>query len=318
MSARLDWQHEGHDWPNREHSRFVAAGGLRWHVQIAGRGPAMLLLHGTGAASHSWRDLLPLLAAHFQVIVPDLPGHGFTGPPPAHSGYSITGMAALVSELLRELRIEPHLVAGHSAGAAILARMSLEAMIRPHRLVSINGALIPLPGMSVPLFLLAGRILAATPLPQLFAHRANDLDSVRRLMGRTGSDIDERGLALYHRVVSNPAHVRDVLNMMSRWDLRELARDLPRLATPLILVATGDDKTIPPAEARRAQQRVPNARLLEIPGLGHLAHEEDPTRFTELLGTLADEPATVPPEEARSRHASVAAGPISAQPSWGG
>lgn len=317
MSTRLDWQRDGRDWPNREHSRFVNAGGLRWHVQIAGRGPALLLLHGTGAASHSWRDLLPLLAADFQVVVPDLPGHGFSGPPPTRSGYSIPGMARLVSALLTELHVAPHLVAGHSAGAAVLARMSLEGMIRPHRLVSLNGALIPLPGMSVPLFLLAGRLLAATPLPQLFARRVSDLRNVRRLMQRTGSNIDERGIALYHRIVSNSAHVRDVLKLMAHWDLRELARDLPRLTTPLVLVATGNDLTMPPREAARVQQRVPNARLVEIAGLGHLAHEEAPLRFGELLSALANEPAVIS-KDMLGQDATVQATPMSAQPSWGG
>ncbi len=317
MSTRLDWQRDGQDWPNREHSRFVNAGGLRWHVQIAGCGPALLLLHGTGAASHSWRDLLPLLAAHFQVIVPDLPGHGFTGPPPTRSGYSMPGMARLVSALLTAIDLTPHLVAGHSAGAAVLARMSLDGMIRPHRLVSLNGALMPLPGMSVPLFLLAGRLLAATPLPQLFAHRVSDPHSVRRLMQRTGSNIDERGVALYHRVVSNAAHVRDVLKMMAHWDLRELARDLPRLATPLVLVATGNDLTMPPREAARAQKVVPAARLVEIAGLGHLAHEEAPQRFADLLETLANEPAVVSPDR-QGHDASVQTAAMPAQPSWGG
>jgi len=317
MNMRLDWQRDGHDWPNREYSRFVNAGGLRWHVQVAGHGPALLLLHGTGAASHSWRDVLPLLATQFQVIAPDLPGHGFTGPPPTRSGYSMPGMAGLVSALLSALKISPHLVAGHSAGAAVLARMSLDGMIRPHRLVSLNGALMPLPGMPVPLFALAGRLLAATPLPQLFAHRVSDPRSVRRLMQRTGSTIDERGIALYHRVVSNSAHVRDVLKMMAHWDLRELARDLPRLVTPLVLVATGNDLTMPPREAARAQQRVANARLVEIAGLGHLAHEEAPQHFAELLATLANEPA-VAGAGAHGREAAVQDTPLSAQPSWGG
>ena len=317
MSARLDWQRDGHDWPNREHSRFIDAGGLRWHVQIAGDGPAVLLLHGTGAASHSWRDLLPLLASRFQVIAPDLPGHGFSGPPPTRRGYSMPGMAGLVAALLTELNVSPHLVAGHSAGAAVLARMSLERMIRPHRLVSLNGALMPLPGMSVPLFLLAGRLLVATPLPRLFAHRVSDPRSVRRLMQRTGSNIDERGVALYHRVVSNAAHVRDVLKMMSEWDLRELARDLPRLVTPLVLVATGGDLTMPPREAARAQQRVPHARLLEIPGLGHLAHEEEPARFAELLASLAHEASVAAPD--LQRHDTPSPDPVMPpQPSWGG
>ena len=68
------------DWPNRTASRYVEAGGLRWHVQSLGdTGPVILLLHGTGAATHSWAGLAPLLATRFRVVAPDLPGHGFSG-----------------------------------------------------------------------------------------------------------------------------------------------------------------------------------------------------------------------------------------------
>ena len=54
------WEREKSDWPNREASRFVDAGGLRWHVQQAGSGPVLLLVHGTGASSHLARNVARL------------------------------------------------------------------------------------------------------------------------------------------------------------------------------------------------------------------------------------------------------------------
>ena len=82
----------GEDWPQPEPpAAFVLAGGLRWHVQVMGqeggvdpaqRRPVILLLHGMGASTHSWRDLAPLLASGYTLVAPDLPGHGFTGHPP--------------------------------------------------------------------------------------------------------------------------------------------------------------------------------------------------------------------------------------------
>ena len=48
----LIWSRDGGDWPNREASAFVEAAGIRWHVQRMGEGPPLLLLHGTGAATH--------------------------------------------------------------------------------------------------------------------------------------------------------------------------------------------------------------------------------------------------------------------------
>ena len=56
----------------------VSAGGLNWNVVEAGQGPVVLLVHGTAASVHSWRDVIPLLATTHRVIAMDLPGHGGT------------------------------------------------------------------------------------------------------------------------------------------------------------------------------------------------------------------------------------------------
>ena len=100
MNARLMWEHDGRDWPNRSASRFIWASGLEWHAQVAGDGPTLLLLHGTGASSHSWRDLFPALAQRFYVVAPDLPGHGFTRASSSNK-YGLEGMAKGVADLLR-------------------------------------------------------------------------------------------------------------------------------------------------------------------------------------------------------------------------
>ena len=117
MSAhdRLDWDRDGADWPHRIHSRFVSAGGMRWHVQDFPSGaPAgseaphapILLLHGTGSASQSWRHLAPLLASRARVIAPDLPGHGFTDPAPRGQA-SLQGMSQSLAALLEALQVTP-------------------------------------------------------------------------------------------------------------------------------------------------------------------------------------------------------------------
>ena len=142
-----DWEREGLDWPNRAHSRFVRASAIRWHVQQLGRGPVLLALHGMGAATHSFRDLGPALAERFTVVMPDLPGHGFTESPAA-SRLTLRGMATAVSELLDAEGILPRIVVGHSAGAAILCRMALDQRIAPAATISINGALRPFEGVA--------------------------------------------------------------------------------------------------------------------------------------------------------------------------
>jgi magnesium chelatase accessory protein len=101
---------------------------------------------------------------------------------------------------------------------------------------------------------------------------------VERLVASTGSRIDPQGLALYQRLLCTRAHVAGALDLMAQWDLAPLAADLPRLGVPLRLVVAGSDRTVNPAEGERVCARVPGATLIRLPGLGHLAHEEDPAR----------------------------------------
>lgn len=281
--GRLQWARDGADWPNRTASRFVHAAGLRWHVQVAGAGPAVLLLHGTGASTHTWRDVLPILARDFTVIAPDLPGHAFSEALPAARA-GLAGMAAAIGALVATLSLPVAAVVGHSAGAAVGARWCLEARPAPRLLISLNGALMPLAGMPMGLFGALAKLGAATSLlPRLVAWRAQDPAALARLVASTGSTLDARGVELYRRLVGSRDHVASVLDMMAAWDLRPLAAALPQLAVPLVLVAADRDRTVPPGEAERVRALVPGAELVRLPGLGHLAHEEDPTRVASVL-----------------------------------
>jgi len=282
-SGALQWDTDGRDWPNRQASRFVDAGGLRWHVQCAGEGPVALLLHGTGASTHSWHGVLPALARQFTVVAPDLPGHGFSGPGP-EACYSLPGMAGAIGALLESLDATPRLAVGHSAGAAIALRMILDGRIAPEAVVSINGALLPFRGLPGQLFSPAARLLARLDfVPRLVARRAADPAAVNRLLRDTGSRLDERGAALYRRLMCSPAHVAATIAMMSRWDLAPMIREYPDLTVPLLLVVGEQDGTVSPQEADRVERLVPGASVRTLPGLGHLAHEEEPGRVAELI-----------------------------------
>jgi magnesium chelatase accessory protein len=289
--GRPDWATDGKDWPNRAASRFVRAGAQRWHVQIMGQGPVILLLHGTGAATHSWRDLMPDLATHFTVVAPDLPGHGFTDQPP-REGMTLPGMAAGVAVLLEQLNLRPVVAAGHSAGAAVLARMCLDGWIAPSALVSLNGALLPLPfhGVVSPFMAPLAKLFAANPLvPMIFAWQAADGKVVERLLDGTGSKIDDAGKVFYGRLARRSGHAGAALTMMANWDLAALAAGLPRLQTPLLLIAGENDRSIPPADAERVRRLVPGARVTLMPKLGHLSHEEAPAETARLIRGFAQE-----------------------------
>jgi magnesium chelatase accessory protein len=288
MRDRLQWDSDGRDWPNRAWSRFVNAAGLRWHVQVsAEREETVLLVHGTGASSHSWRGLAPLLAKNYRVVVIDLPGHGFTGSMPPGAA-SLPGVAGKIAALLQSLAIAPHWAVGHSAGAAILARLAIDGALPMRAIASLNGALLPLPGWSGAVFPPVAKFLAANSLAaRLFAWRANDPAAVRRLVASTGSSLDRAGLDFYGRLIGSPAHVAGTLQMMAAWDLDALQRDLPRLDVALLLLVGQQDRTVAPAEADRLRKFVPTARIETLPGLGHLAHEERPELVAEILQRFA-------------------------------
>jgi magnesium chelatase accessory protein len=285
--SELVWSRDGADWPNRDCSTFVEAAGIRWHVQRMGEGPSLLLVHGTGAATHSWRGLMPLLAPHFSVIAPDLPGHGFTQSPPSHR-LSLPGMATDLGALLRKLETRPEIAAGHSAGAAILARMSLAGRIAPRLLVALNGAFMPFGGVAHHLFSPLAKLLVMNPLvPRVFAWQASHAGAVERLIANTGSTIDQDGIALYRKLVRNPAHVAAALSMMANWKLEPLLHDLPRLTTALVLVAAANDRSISPEVAQQVREILPKAVIERLPGLGHLAHEEQPQLIADLIEKYA-------------------------------
>jgi magnesium chelatase accessory protein len=288
MSRAPRWDVEGRGWPNREASRFVTIGRLRWHVQVMGSqdktAPVVLLLHGTGAASHSWRSLAPMLADRFTVVVPDLPGHGFTAGRPS-GGLTMRAIARELGKLIDILEMRPQCIVGHSAGAAIAIRMSLDNAAQPAAIVGIGAALLPFPGLGAKLFPTLARLLFVNPFaPHLFARLAQTPGETARFLARsTGSQIDAEGIACYEKLFATPGHCAGAITMMADWDLDTLKRDLPRLSVPLLLVHGDGDATIPLANARAAAGLIGGAKVIPLAGLGHLAHEERPGEVAAII-----------------------------------
>lgn len=286
MTVYLDWATDGADWPNREASQFVDAAQMRWHVQVMGKGPVALLLHGTGSSTHSWRDVMPILANHFTVVAPDLPGHGFTSKPTPQS-LSLPGMAGAVGALLRKLDLKPERAAGHSAGSAVMVRMAVERFMAPDLLVSFNGAFFPVTGVAGQFFKPLARAMSGAVVVQKFFARMADRAATERLLKDTGSKIDEAGLKYYQRLFSNEGHVAGTLGMMAAWDLHWVPEDLRALHLPLWLVRGTGDRTVPPASADKAKALCRTAHIIDMKGLGHLAHEEDPQTAAAIIADPA-------------------------------
>lgn len=271
------------DWPNRAASRRIATGNVDFHVQRAGHGPSVILIHGTGSATHTWRDVMPLLAADYDVIALDLPGHGYSGWP-SFARFSLDNFAAAVRDLVQTLDVSPAALVGHSAGAAIALRLAIDGHFSQARCVALNGALEPFGGMFASLFKPMARAAAMTPfLAAAIGRRARDAGVVRRMLSSTGSPLDPDGVRWYQVLLARETHVRATIRMMADWDISGVGRDLAPVVDRCHLVAATGDLAVPPVQARRLAARHPGLPLSEIEGVGHLAHEEAPERITKHL-----------------------------------
>ena len=303
-------------WPHAAYSRSIEAGALRWHVQQwphkDSDAPVALLLHGTGAATHTWRHVAPLLAPHFHVIAPDLPGHAFTGTP-AQQALTLPAVARAVGDLLAVLKVQPSLIIGHSAGAAIGMRMVLNELIAPALTVSINGAILPLQGPIGRLFLPLARVLTINPLvAPAFAAWARLPSMARRLLEGTGSRIDSEGERCYAHLMAQAPHAAGALRLMASWDLQPLADALPGWRAPLLLIAGEQDRTLPASHSQRVQELIgaASSRCIVLPRLGHLAHEEDAAAVLQPLWPAWQRASTTALPKTRGQ--TTAAAPFSA------
>jgi len=276
--------------------RTAAGAGIRWRCLSSGEGgegPSILLLHGTGSSAHSWAGVASRLSRRFSVLAPDLPGHGGTGMLPAGRA-ALPDFAEAVVELVVRLDAWPAIIVGHSAGAAIAARISLDAESGRHgrrsvpAVVGVNGAWLPFAGWAAATFAPLARLLALNPfVPALVSWAAADPRAVRRLLDATGSRADDEAVAHYTGLLRSPTHVAGTLRMLTQWDLHGLLPELPKLGARLSLVVGDADRTVPPEVSAKVHALVPGSRIRALPGLGHLAHEESPDVVARIVEAVA-------------------------------
>lgn len=292
MSSRYpNWdEHKAH-WPNAQFSRFEDEGGYRWHVQDmpgpAQNAPICLMIHGTGASTHSWRDVMPLLAAHYRVIAIDLPGHGFTRPNMTQR-VSLPGMATSLNSLLEHFAVTPDLIVSHSAGTAIALEMIAQGQ-QSVPLIGFTPALKPFPGIAAELFPQLAKMLFTNPFMSIiFSRMARGVGQTEKFLARaTGSAIDREGLSQYEMLFSHSGHCDGALRMMANWRLDHLQKKLPDIDAPVLLLHAQNDKAIPPDSVIEAAKPLPHCTLKSLDDLGHLAHEEQPDKAVQIITAFA-------------------------------
>jgi magnesium chelatase accessory protein len=267
---------------------------VRWHVQRAGHGPTILLLHGTAGATHTWRALFPLLTPWADVIACDLPGHGFTTGATTEQ-LSLIGMTDAVHALLTALDVRPSIGVGHSAGAALLLQLALTHERAPSAIVGVNSALVSINAL--------GQLL------QPFSRAVFDFDVVtdavaallrggllaRALLRSTGTVLDPAQEERYISMLTDESRVQATLRMMSRWDLPTLNANLSHIKVPVTLVHSVNEPWVPFPALLDVTRGLRRRTVFDLAPAGHLIPDEKPTRLAEIVAAAF---AAITPESA--------------------
>ena len=293
------------------HTVGTAAGIVAFHDE--GEGPPVLLLHGFPASSWQWRDFLPLLAARFRVIAPDLPGAGASRPADSVT-LDLATLAGAMQELVDALGIERFAVVAHGAGAGVAQVLAIEGD-NVDALVLLNAATLdawPSPGVR-----LAGDRLAAdgaTPaLARSLVRGAFEAGAVRR--ERLTDDVLDAYAEPY---VSGdgPERFARVVAGLDGMGLAGREPELGAVAAPTLILWGEDDPVYPPAVGERLNDAMPSSTLGLLPGCGHYLVEE----AAETLGPMISEYLRARYAHAPHGHADPTAGIVMLQlerrPPW--
>jgi pimeloyl-ACP methyl ester carboxylesterase len=234
----------------------------------------MVVLHGIGSSGTSFGRMLMHLRPHVRrLIVPDLPGHGFSGAPATR--VTTEGLYQSVRATLEELTREPVVFVGNSLGGGIALKHAMECPDKVSALALLSPA--------------GARISDAEWDELLGCFRIESMAEARHLLAR-----------LYHRVPwYMPAFTTGLRATMQRQAVRDLLStatlaDLPaperlgELSMPVLLVWGESERIMPPSALAYFRQHLPPRAVIEEPsGFGHCPHFDDPARLANRIVEFA-------------------------------
>ena len=268
-----------HQQTQQEWEQVSDIGGIAYLTE--GQGIPVLFLHGIGGAARQFAPQLAHVGRTRRALAWDMPGYGASVPLPL---VTMDVLAASLGGFIAALGLDRPVLVGHSLGGMIVQRLLTEA---PHAaraivLAQTSAAF----GGKDPAW--ADQFVRERLHPLDAGHSMQDLapDMVARMVG---PGADPAGLALAEDCIAHTpdSTYRDTVRAMPGFDLRDA---LARIAVPTLVLSGSQDPNAPPAGMRRMADRIPGARYVELDGVGHLAHLEQPARFNaaldEFLGGL--------------------------------
>jgi len=276
-------------------SLFIDLDGLTIHYKKMGAGePVYILLHGFGASTYSWREVMPPLSQAGTVIAYDRPAFGLTDRPmpgewQGPSPYSYAYQTEMVIRLMDDLGIEKAVLVGNPAGGTVAAAAALKYPQRVTGLVLVDAA-IYMDNPSSPLLGWLRKTPQANRLGPLFTRniRTWGLDFLK-----TAWHDPSRITPEIYENYQKPLQVNN-------WDkaLWELTRDsgreditgkLDQFQMPVLVITGDDDRIVPTAQSLKLAAAIPGSQLVVIPACGHVPQEECPQAFMQALQKFVDE-----------------------------
>jgi len=235
-----------------------------WHI---GAGPLLLLLHGAGDQAATWYRVAPELKRHFQLLIPDLAGHG--GSEPREGMLSLGTLLTALEELLDSAswRNRTFVIAGNSLGAWLAMLLAQKHPHRVTRAILIDGGPVKNPAELglMPKNREEARKVFGAILDPSSPHPANFvLDDLVRV---SNSGPISRLLAAAQQGISQYL----------------LEGKLGSLQVPMDLIWGASDRLVPMGFAKKLQSLIPNCTLSVIERCGHAPQVERPHEFTRVL-----------------------------------
>jgi len=256
------------------------------YYEESGEGPPIILLHGFGATTYSWREIVPMLATKHRVINVDLKGFG-KSPKPRDKHYSIYDQARIVTALIHKMNLDDAIIIGHSYGGGVALVTALIAVnsesTRLLKLIIIDGMAYPqkLPGFV--------KLLRAPVTGSLAFKLFSTLHLTRSVLKLAYFD-DKKIPEDAVRVYADPLRTSDgrrafiqAARQIIPDHIDDLVASYKKIAVPTLIIWGREDKIMPLRVGELLCSAIPNSRLGIIEGCGHIPHEERPDETLRLI-----------------------------------
>ncbi len=263
---------------------------VHWRDEGCKSCPAIIFLHGTSASLHAWTPLVERLGVEYRIISYDQPGHGLTGPHPL-GDYSASGMFQALNAVAAAAGLEHFILGGNSMGGWIAWRYALAYPERVDALILIDAGGTPLREGEAPPPLNLGFRLArnplARPIVENFAPRSlveqSLFDSVA-----VDSIVTPELVDRYWELLRFPGNRRAAAQTLTVDREMAYADRLREIAAPTLVIWGAEDRLVYPSAALTFDERIPNAEVLVLAGVGHVPMEEAPDETANAIRRFLD------------------------------